>query len=89
MLLGDILNKEGKKVEAINNYLEAEKIFLKDSQGISDYTMAIMYAGLSPLYLSEEENIKELAVKYMDKALKEDVFCNAKAIGDLFFIEKM
>lgn len=87
ILLGDILSKEGKKLEAINSYLEAEKIFIKDSQRISDYTMAIMYAGLSTLYLSEKEKIRnpELAIKYMDKALKEDVFCNAKAIGDMFF----
>lgn len=90
ILLGDILNKEGKKLEAIKNYLEAEKIFLNDDQGISDYTMAIMYSGLSTLYLSEEENIRNpnLAVKYMDKALEEDVFCNAKIIGDLFFYGK-
>ncbi len=87
MLMGDILQLEHKKAEAIAYYLNAEKIFQTDNQNVSDYTMAIMYGKMSELYLDENKEIHNLlkSVQYLDKALKQDVFCNAKAIGDLFY----
>lgn len=87
MLMGDILLLEHKKVDAISYYLNTEKIFQTDNQNVSEYTMAIMYGKMSELYLDEEEEMYSplKAIQYIDKALKQNVFCNSKAIGDLFY----
>lgn len=87
MLMGDILLMEHKKLDAVSYYLNAEKVFQTDNQNVSEYTMAIMYGKMSELFLDEEKEIHSplKAIEYMDKALKEDVFCNAKSIGDVFY----
>lgn len=87
MLMGDILLLEHKKVDAISYYLNAEEIFQNDNQNVSEYTMAIMYGKMSEVYLDEKEEIYSplKAIQYTDKALKQNVFCNSKAIGDLYF----
>jgi len=87
MVMGDILLLEHEKVDAISYYLNAEKIFQTDKQDVSEYTMAIMYAQMAKLYLDEESEIYSplKAIQYNDKALKQDVFCDSKAIGDLFY----
>lgn len=87
MLLGDINVKEGNLSKAILNYSTAEEIFKIDKQNVDEYIMAIMYGDLARIYISKNENVYNplKAIEYVDKALKEDVYCGARAIGDLYY----
>ncbi len=87
MTLGKINIKEGNVSEGVLNYLKAEEIFNTDNQDVDDYTMAIMYGEIARKYLSKNEDLYNplKAIEYVDKALKGGVFCDAKAIGDLYY----
>lgn len=90
MLLGDIYKEEKEYKKAIEMYEKADEIYQEDNDKMDEYTMAIMYGDMAKLYLSEDINIynPELGIEYLDKALKEGVFCNAKLAGDYLFKNK-
>lgn len=86
-LLGNINADEGNLSGAISCYLKAEKIFKTDKQDVDEYVMAIIYESLADIFLCKDKNVYNplKAIEYTDKALKEDVFCTAKDIGDLYY----
>lgn len=90
VLMGDIMYQENQIHEAILYYLKAEEEFGEDTQGVDEYYMAITYGKLVKLFLYEDSIVfnAQKAVYYMDKALKSNVFCNAKEVGDLFYYGK-
>ena len=90
MLMGDIYNKNKEYDKAIEMYTECDNIYQKDKEQMDSYTMAIMYDQMAEIYLSDIKDVSnpELGIKYLDEALKEGLFCNAKLAGDYMFKEK-
>ncbi|MDU4853136.1 MAG: hypothetical protein E6X72_01905 [Clostridioides difficile] len=90
MLMGDIYSKELEYKKAVEMYEECNNIYKADKEKMDSYTMAIMYDQMAEIYLSDNESARnpESGIKYLDEALKEGIFCNAKLAGDYMFKEK-
>lgn len=49
--------------------------------------MVIMYGDLVWIYILKNENVYNFlkVIEYVDKVLKEDVYCGVRVIGDLYY----